>query len=348
MNMNESILTCAAAPTLPAPSVAHLNDGMLDPAWNKAVVTVAAYPGMANGDRLVLHWSGLDAEGVPEGHSQIRHVSRQQVGCDVVFVIKGDCIAALEGGSAQVHWTLHRARHGETVSSERLPLLIGEPQGGLLAPIVEEAVGGALDPDRVPEGTPVTIRPYPAMAEGDCIQLSWQGETGQVEDTLTVAPASVGAPLSLWIAHDRIAASLGEEVTVSYRVEQKQGKVRQSETTRIKVAPLVREPLAAPQVVGAEAGVLDVDETLDGITVVIGNAQAENGELVYLRCDGEHFNHRDYREITPETAWQSLDFIVPYRFWREHRGTVVRVSYSVERLDDVSQESEVAWVQISA
>jgi hypothetical protein len=45
-------------------------------------------------------------------------------------------------------------------------------------------------------------------------------------------------------------------------------------------------------------------------------------------------------------AGQPLVFIVPYRFWREHRDLPVRVSYSVERLDDVSQLSDVTVVQV--
>ncbi|VVN05410.1 hypothetical protein PS655_03563 [Pseudomonas fluorescens] len=78
----------------------------------------------------------------------------------------------------------------------------------------------------------------------------------------------------------------------------------------------------------------------------MGNAQTQEGELVYLKCDGDLFNHRDDREITPETAGKPLIFIVPHRFWREHHGTTVRVSYTVERLDDVSQESAVALVRM--
>ncbi|MFJ4196915.1 hypothetical protein [Pseudomonas sp. NPDC089534] len=348
MYMDEKNLPSIGAPTLPAPAVDDLNEGMLDPALNKAVVTVAPYRGMANGDRLVLNWRGLDADGIPSEHSQVRHVSQGQSGREVVFVIKGDVIAALEGGSVEVGWTLCSASLSEPVLSERRSLVIGDQRPELLAPVVEEAVGGALDPGRVPHGTAVIIRPYARMAAGDRIRLFWrgQGEGAELQDVLIVEAFSVGATLSMWIAHDRIAACLGSEVAVGYRVEQEDGTVRLSEVARLTIAPLVREALSAPEVLGADEGVLNEEDSLDGITVVIGNAQAESGELVYLMCDGENFNHRDYREITPETAWQPLVFIVPYRFWREHLDTTVRVSYSVERLDDVSQVSEVALVQV--
>jgi hypothetical protein len=115
---------------------------------------------------------------------------------------------------------------------------------------------------------------------------------------------------------------------------------------RLLIGPLQRGPLLAPEVLEAEEGRLDLQDAMDGVTVVVNDAQAEEGELVYLKCDGDYFNHRDDREITREMAGQPLVFIVPYRFWREHRDLTVRVSYSVERLDDVSQESEVTLVQV--
>ena len=88
------------------------------------------------------------------------------------------------------------------------------------------------------------------------------------------------------------------------------------------------------------------EDSVDGVTIVIGNARTQEGELVYLKCDGELFNHRDDREITRETAGKPLIFIVPHRFWREHHGTTVRVAYTVERLDDVSQTSAATQVRV--
>ena len=133
-----------------------------------------------------------------------------------------------------------------------------------------------------------------------------------------------------------------------YRVEDSYGAVRESEVTKLLVTPFVRGDLDAPDVLEAQDGVLDSEDSVDGVTIVIGNALTQEGELVYLKCDGELFNHRDDREITRETAGKPLIFIVPHRFWREHHGTTVRVAYVVERLDDVSQESTATQVRVEA
>ncbi len=335
---------------LSAPALEVLEGGMVDPSLNKAFVRVAPYPQMKCGDKLVLSWCGLDADGLSYDYVTSRFVSAAQVGQEVVFVIKGVHIAMLERGSVQIHWTLFSVDLPEPLSSDCLQLNVGDPEPHLLAPFIEETVGGTLDPARVEKGTNVIVRPYARMAVGDRISLGWQGANSEetFSDELTVEAFAVREELSFWITHEHLASHTGETVNLSYQVKSAEGESRQSAISRILIAPLVRGELAAPQVLNAEGGELDVADSIDGVTVVIVDAQAEEGELVYLRCDGEYFNHRDDRDITRETAGQPLVFIVPHRFWREHRETVVQVSYTVERLDDVSQASSATRVRVRA
>lgn len=335
---------------LPAPVIEVLEGGMLDPNLSKAIVKIAPYPHMACGDKLVLNWCGLDAEGLTHEYKTFRHVSEGRVGLDVVFGIKAAQIAPLEQGSVEIYSTLYSVALPAPLASRRLQLNVGDPESYLLAPVVDEALGDTLDPSRVPEGTSITLQPYARMIAGDRIVLIWQNAAGQdaFSDALLVEPFAVGQPLSFWITGDCIAELSGEKVNISYRVESPDAKVRYSASTRILLAPLIRGELAAPDVLEALDGELEAADSADGITVVIGDAQAVEGELVYLRCDGEYFNHRDDRDITRESAGQPLVFIVPHRFWREHRETVVKVSYTVERLDDVSQASGVTRISVRA
>jgi hypothetical protein len=331
-----------------APQLDQADNAMLDPSDNKAIITVSPYPDMACGDKLVMFWSGIDSEGVAYRHEVSRFVSEAQVGRAIVFCVSAVHIAALDGGSLEVYYTLYTARLQEPVASGRLYLNVGDVRPDLLPVIVNDAVGGTLDPDRVGEGARVTIRPYARMAAGDRVLLSWAGVTPQASfnDTLQIESFAVGGELSFWVSPDCIAPNLGAAVTISYCVEQNGHASRFSEPARLLIGPLERGPLLPPAVLEADEGRLDLQDAIDGVTVVIDNAQAEEGELVYLKCDGEHFNHRDDREISREMAGQPLVFIVPYRFWREHRDLTVRVAYSVERLDDVSQQSEATLVQV--
>lgn len=333
---------------LPKPLLEQAEDAMLDPSDRKAVIKVEPYPGMACGDKLMLSWSGLDYEGLAYQHEVTRFVSEELVGMDVVFIVPAVHIAVLEGGSLEVHYSVFSARQPEPVHSRRLQLNVGDVRQDLLPPIAFDAVGSTLDPERVMEGTLVTIRPYARMAVGDRLLLSWAGVTPQASfnDSLVVESFAVGGELSFWVGPDCIGPNLGGAVSLSYCVQQEGQAPRYSESTQLLIGPLVRTPLSAPAVLEAEEGDLDLQDAMDGVTVVIADAQAEEGELVYLRCDGDYFNHRDDREITRETAGVPLVFIVPYRFWREHRDLAVRISYSVERLDDVSQRSATTYVQV--
>jgi hypothetical protein len=303
---------------------------------------------MACGDKLLLTWSGLDCEGLAYQHEVTRFVSEELVGRDMVFVVPAVHIAALDGGSLEIHYTLVGASLPKPAQSRRLQLNVGDVRQDLLPPIASDAVGGTLDPQRVMDGTLVTIRPYARMAPGDRLLLSWAGITPQASfnDSLAVEDFAVGSELSFWISPDCIGPNLGATVTLSYCVQQEGQAPRYSEPAQVLIGPLVRTPLSAPVVLEADEGDLDLQDAMDGVTVVIADAQAEEGELVYLRCDGDYFNHRDDREISRETAGGPLVFIVPYRFWREHRDLTVRVSYSVERLDDVSQQSGTMYVQV--
>ncbi|UVM52790.1 hypothetical protein LOY38_12545 [Pseudomonas sp. B21-015] len=333
-----------------APQLEQADNSVLDPSESKAIVTVAPYPYMACGDKLEMFWSGIDAEGVAYWHDVSRFVSETQVGRAVVFRVSGEHIAALDGGSLEVYYRLYSALLCEPVESERLHLYVGDARPDLLPAIVDDAVGGTLDPGRVAEGASITIRRYARMAAGDRVLLSWAGGTPQASfnDALTVESFAIEGELSFWIPPDCIAPNLGAVVTVSYCVEQKGQTSRFSEPAKLLIGPLERGPLLPPSVLEADEGWLELQDAIDGVPVVIDNVQAEEGELVYLKCDGEHFSHRDEREVFREMAGQPLVFVVPYRFWREHRDLTVRIAYSVERLDDVSQQSEVTLVRVQS
>ncbi|WP_246226566.1 hypothetical protein [Pseudomonas atagonensis] len=335
------------ASLLPAAMIEAANGAVLDPALSKVIVRIAPYPDMASGDKLQLSWAGLDTEGFTYRHEAIRYVSEGQVGKEVVFVINGTHIAALDGGSLEVYWTLVSASLPAPSESARLQLSVGDVASHLPAPYIEDASTGSLDPERIIEGLLVKLQPYPRMAAGDRIELSWQYDSSVTfNDALTVESFTVGEVLSFWLPSSLVVAEAGDELTISYRVDRMVGAPGQSVPLRVTMVPTVRGVLDAPDVLEAVDGVLQVEDSLDGITVVIGNAQAQDGELVYLKCDGDLFSYRDEREVSREMSGEPLVFVVPARFWREHQGSTVRVAYTVERNDDFSQLSEETRVKV--
>ena len=335
---------------LPPPMLEQAQNGVLNPSDKKAVIRVQPYPGMTCGDKLLLSWAGLDADGLACKHQVARFVSEERVGEDIIFAVGSAHIAALEGGSLEIGYSLTSTRFAEPVHSHRLQLSVGDVQCDLLPATVNDAVGRTLDPDRVKEGAIVTIKPYARMAAGDWVLLTWAGVSvdSSFSDALKVESFAVGDELSFWVSPECITLNLGSSVSVDYCVKQAGQGPRYSEVTALMIGILERRPLQAPTVLEADEGWVDLQDAQDGVTVVIENASAEKGERIYLECDGEKLNHHDDREITRDTAGEPLVFIIPYPFWREHRDSAIRISYSVERLDGTRQQSGVTLVQVQS
>ena len=335
---------------LPPPVLEQAENGVLNPSDRKAVIRVRPYPGMTCGDKLLLNWAGLDADGLACNHQVTRFVSDDRVGEDMIFAVGSAYIEALDGGSLEISYSLLSSRFTGLVHSHRLQLCVGDVQSDLLPATVSDAVGRTLDPDRVREGAIVTIKPYARMTAGDWVLLTWAGVSVEASfsDALKVESFAVGGELSFWVSPECVALNLGSSVSVDYCVKQAGQGPRYSEATTLMIGKMERGPLPAPVVLEADEGWVDLLDAQDGVTVVIENPRAEKGELVCLRCEGEKFNHCDEREITRDTAGEPLIFIVPYRFWREHRDSAIRISCSVERLDDTSQQSGVTRVQVQS
>ncbi|HWH86209.1 MAG TPA: hypothetical protein VNV36_05470 [Pseudomonas sp.] len=348
--LRQPVIAQVSAGSLAAPTIDGLEGRVLEPALTRAVVRIAPYANMTCGDQLVLYWEGLDIEGFAYQYEQVRFISQSQVGQEVIFAIKGMHVAALDGGSLQVFWTLQSALAPSPVESFRLQLTVGDVRTELLPPQIESSVNGALDPSRVAEGTLVTLQPYARMSAGDRVMLSWRGNTSPetFNDLLKVEAYAVAQSLSFWVPGNCIEAHRGGEVIVEYRVEQPCGASRASEPAKVFIGPTVRAQLAAPDVVEADEDVLSVRDSVNGVSILIEGAHVQEDELIYLKCDGEFFSHRDDLEVTRDTAGQPVSFVVPHRFWREHHGTTVEVAYTIERLDDVSQHSAVRRISVEA
>ncbi|WP_417697500.1 hypothetical protein [Pseudomonas sp.] len=330
---------------LPAPSLAAARGGVINPAWRKTVITVKPYPMMACGDEVRLFWHGLNSDTEPYRHEVRRFITERHVGRDVVFVVREPHIAELDGGSLEISYHVTGKRLPATLVSQPLQLDIGDVALQLPAAVANDAVGGSLDPGRVPEGTRVTIRPYSRMAVGDrLILIASKDSKALWRDVLDIEAHAVGREVSLWIDHSLIAPHVGHGLTLDYIVRRGHS-VRRAEPLSLHIGPLRRPALKAPRLLGLSDGWLDIDDLQEGVTIVIDDAGLEAGELVWLQCNGNSF-HVAEREITKATAGQSVTFVVPAAFWQNQRGRSVRLFYQVERLDDVSQHSEWVTVQV--
>ncbi|WP_338495849.1 hypothetical protein V5F23_17355 [Pseudomonas sp. WP18] len=332
---------------LPAPCVAAAKGGVINPAWRKVVITLKAYPLMACGDEVLLCWHGLNGDAEPYRHEVRGFVTERHVGCGLVFVVREPHIAELDGGSLEIFYQVTGRQLPAAWVSEPLQLEIGDASPQLLAAVASDAVGGALDPGRVPEGTRVSIRPYSRMAVGDrLILIASRDDQPLWRDMLEIEAHAVGREVSFWLDPSQFATHVGHDLALAY-VVRRGHSVRRAESLSLHIGPLVRPALALPRIQALQDGRLDIDDYPDGVTVAIYGAGLEAGELVWLQCNG-HYAHVEEREITEATAGQPVTFVVPAAFWQDQRGRSVQVFYQIERLDDVSQRSGDLTVQVGS
>lgn len=332
-------------PTLPPPVVATARAGVLDPARSKAVITVEPYPLMACGDEIVLFWHGLNNEGDPYRHRVHRFVTELQVGRDMVFVVREPHIAELDGGSLEVYYRITGKHLTSPLLSLPLQLGIGDASPQLLAAVADDAVGGHLDPARVPEGTRITIRPYARMAVGDrLIMIASRDAKALWRDVLDIEAHAVGREVSFWIDPEQMTPHIDHSLTLAYAVRHGRS-VRRADSLSLRIGPLPRAALKPPHIVEMNAGALATDDLQHAVTIVIDDATLMAGESVWLQCNGS-YSHIEARDVNDETAGQRLPFDVPVAYWQAQRGRSVQVFYEVQRLDDVSQRCEPISVRV--
>ena len=346
-DMSGRRLRLSTGKKLPAPLLSAAKGGVIDPAWSKAVVTVKPYPLMTCGDEVLLLWQGLNSDGEPYRHEVRRCVTERHVDRDVIFVVRAPHIAELDSGSLEITYRVRGKRLPAPMDSESLQLVIGDAPLQLLPVVADDAVGGSLDPRRVPDGTCLTIRPYSRMAVGDrLILIGSKGSKALWRDVLDIEAHAVGREVSFWMDPSQITPHIGSQLELTYIVRRGHS-VRRADTLALHIGALARPALGAPRIVGLDEGRLDVDALGEGVTVIISDARFEPGELVWLQCDG-NYSHVDEREIVEATAGQPISFRVPAAYWRDQLGRSVRVRYQVERLDDVSQHFAGVMVDVRA
>ncbi|WP_145554046.1 RCC1 domain-containing protein [Yersinia bercovieri] len=170
---------------LAAPEIEEALAGEIDPLEPELLtLTVPPWPGMAAKDKLSYLWRGSPPSGDPVTLTDSMPVPRALVGEPVSF----DCEAAegaqpFDGGTVEVWYEVEPVAGGDTQVSLHQTYRVGEA-APLTAPVIEEADGDQLDPERLIGGAQVRIS-YPLIAAGDRVQLEWMpvdaaGTPGQV------------------------------------------------------------------------------------------------------------------------------------------------------------------------
>ncbi|MGI3748366.1 MAG: hypothetical protein ACRYF8_22995 [Janthinobacterium lividum] len=129
---------------LPAPVVAGVANGVLDPTLPGTTLTVPVYPEMAALDKVVYLWKGSLGGEVQDFIT----LTSATVNKPVVFSLYPEDISSNDGGTVEASYWVERVS-GRTSNSDINRFNVGAAQGLLPPPIIVEAVESILAPWKV-------------------------------------------------------------------------------------------------------------------------------------------------------------------------------------------------------
>ncbi|WP_422418529.1 hypothetical protein [Pseudomonas sp. GZD-222] len=249
---------------LPAPSVAGVVEGALDPDAVPAGTTVQIpqYADKALGDRITMTWQGL-AEASTSDYIVVTVANRDR---PINFrIAHTPFIFGNLDREVSVSYQVQPVS-GEPVDSEVLNLPIRrKAQDNFVAPTVRQASGGKLDPINATNGATVRVA-YAGMLTTDTLAVTWNGSGGADSIVTPEQKGSVAGHVDFTIPISVVAASQDKTITVHYAVVRGANPGVRSDPLALTVTVLGQQHLQAPVVPEANG-----TDTLD-LTSFQGNA----------------------------------------------------------------------------
>lgn len=276
---------------------------------------------------IFLYWNGKNAQGGSVSHFEDRELAGAK---GYFFTIDNDLVRAVAQGSATVYYELTGAEGvDDRRSHNRYLTVIGEVLEWP-APTVDQAQGGALDPD-LPL---ITIR-FPAQAgwnAADRLQVTVQSaDSGGTVDYIagrTVGQVPPDGEMTFDVTQTELKRFDGRLVEVFYSVSRGSEKPQES----LRQVYLVGEPvrdMPAPEVENAPGGQLDPDDATDGAKVTAPFAETQAGDKLTLHWYS--LVSAPPIGVQIETEGEVASFVVPYAYIEPNLDEWVSVFYSLER-----------------
>lgn len=320
---------------LEAPSIVESNGGGVVPPA-AATIEVKANPLIVEGTRVTVELYGRTTGDAPVSHTQYRDIGSNTV-FPLYFAVPGEKIAALAGSKFTISYTvetrdvmsgtaLHQVGtpHAIVSSPPRTYEVLGASRT-LPAPVVRQADGDWLDPDKVGDlvGLEVDVS-YPGMATDDVVTLSFIGTRDVVpwSDTLRVHAGDTS--VRFYVPKAKVSANDQGDVSLEYSVVYKNGGATARSNILLLHVGKGLGNLPAPIVPQESAGVLLPGAITAGVDIQVPNS-------VELKPTD--------RVMASFGSWRSewaagavgRSFHVPVEALGAFLGTNVSVQYVVER-----------------
>lgn len=338
----------------PAPELREVVGEILEPDTKFATVYVA-YPGMAEGDFIVLIWAGTRSNGTPYVHQEQYTVSRNDAeNKQITFYISGEHISVLVNGLLDLWYRVSndKASIYGVSESEHLLVKVQAIPATLPAPKVPEANDDVLDPSKVFDKVTVLVD-YLGAKKGEILTIHWISPNpfASTSDWLPITTVTEGKPVPFRVDADFVTASIGLYVKVRYTLKHTTGLYSYSDTLNLMIGYLVGE-LPPPDVIQAEGepsnATLDPMKALAGVDIKVGYASMDPLlDIIGLYWRGVPGSGTSEDLELPGHDSKSVLFQLAAWFVGANINKMVSVSYGVKRYG-YSTHSETTSLRILA
>lgn len=211
-----------------------------------------AYIGQTAGDRLLLSWAGVAANGTPMTYSHEYTVLAGGEAGEVRFEVPRANLESLGGGTLQLSYQIIKVDGGiqnspvTSYSVTAVALIFP-------APVIVEASDNTLDPLKALEGANFRVT-YPNMQTSDIIKPIWNN----IASIIPWRDGEAGGTIESPVPATMIGAVIGKTIDISYQVE-RDGRTYFSDIFNLTIGPIPQESLPIPQISQASGDILDLN-----------------------------------------------------------------------------------------
>ena len=284
---------------LDAPDVIDVDAGKLDfDALGGGIsLTIVKTPApiFSVNDRVTLYWKGTNAQGAAIEKSYELSVTSSTG--RLQFKVPNADVALFIGGSVtSVSYTLASSASGKLEYSRSVMFAVTGTQLDLPAPQLENGlVDGVFEPVTLPStGALISLPPYPGMAAGDRILLSWEGLDSKGDplhgsDDQTLELADVDKEFVFVIDKNAyLNVGDGSQLTFSYLVIfGGTGATRNSDEVSYTIKNLTQADPPAPSVVEASGDILNPMNARTGATLRVKYDGMLDSDIIGINWNGD-------------------------------------------------------------
>lgn len=338
-SISTTVRVDAGAWRLEAPIIEEAIDGIIDlKTLNQQDVTVQILVRTEDfkiGDTVTMTWIGTPQVGKPLIHTQAQQITKTPT----ILALKVPYaeVRAIAMGSAEASYVLTKENGDPPLSSKRAFANVVGDLYAHPAPVLHEQLGDILEPDTLMANVDIS---YPGIADGDFIELIWEGTRSDGTPYVYPQTHSVSRSeaedkaVTLYVSDEHISVLANGRLDLWYQVSNDQvGVYGQSESEHLLVTvQALMATLPPPTVEGVENGILDPSKIFDKVRVLVDYTGTVKGDILTYYWTGSNpsASTSGWIPITTVSAGKPVTFRVDAEFVTGHIGQSVKVRYALK------------------